>query len=207
MRKKVLTLGLVAMMAISMTACGDNGKKVESKKNVAESTKKTTADESKTGEVVEEGGIKKVPVITDKKLNKTGKTGTLKYNLKAIQISKFTATSDDMASSLEIEKNKEITLVAIDAEIENTSDKTVNFYFDQGKLTTNTKEQVEADVFLSDHIDGEYLGKVSHNGTLMFLLKKTKADDIKKINFFVDAPSDENFNSVGNDVKIELAFK
>lgn len=208
MRKRLLTLGLATAMVLSLTACGsDNGKKVESKKTVAKTTEKTTADESKTGEVVEKDGLKKVPVITDKKLNKKGKTGPIKYNVKAIQVSKLTATTDDMAQALGIEKGKEAGLVAMDVEVENTSDDTINFYFDQGKLTTNTKEQVESDIILSDHIDGEYLGKVTHKGTLMFILKNGKADKVNDLKLFVDAPSDKDFNTVGDEVKIELKFK
>ena len=208
MRKRLLTLGLATAMVLSLTACGsDNGKKVESKKTVAKTTEKTTADESKTGEVVEKDGLKKVPVITDKKLNKKGKTGPIKYNIKAIQVSKLTATTDDMAQALGIEKGKEAGLVAMDVEVENTSDDTINFYFDQGKLTTNTKEQVESDIILSDHIDGEYLGKVTHKGTLMFILKNGKADKVNDLKLFVDAPSDKDFNTVGDEVKIELKFK
>ena len=174
---------------------------------MAVTTEKTTADESKTGEVVEKDGLKKVPVITDKKLNKKGKTGPIKYNVKAIQVSKLTATTDDMAQALGIEKGKEAGLVAMDVEVENTSDDTINFYFDQGKLTTNTKEQVESDIILSDHIDGEYLGKVTHKGTLMFILKNGKADKVNDLKLFVDAPSDKDFNTVGDEVKIELKFK
>ena len=208
MRKRLLTLGLATAMVLSLTACGsDNGKKVESKKTVAKTTEKTTADESKTGEVVEKDGLKKVPVITGKKLNKKGKTGPIKYNVKAIQVSKLTATTDDMAQALGIEKGKEAGLVAMDVEVENTSDDTINFYFDQGKLTTNTKEQVESDIILSDHIDGEYLGKVTHKGTLMFILKNGKADKVNDLKLFVDAPSDKDFNTVGDEVKIELKFK
>ena len=208
MRKRFLTLGLAAVMALSLTACGsDNGKKVESKKTVAKTTEKTTADESKTGEVVEKDGLKKVPVITDKKLNRKGKTGPIKYNIKAIQVSKLTATTDEMAQALDVEKDKEVGLVAMDVEIENTSDDTINFYFDQGKLTTNTKEQVEANLMLSDNIDGEYLGKVTHKGTLMFILKNGKADKVNNLKLFVDAPSDKDFNTAGDEVKIELKFK
>ena len=131
MRKKLLTLGLAVLISTSLVACGDNGKKVESEKEVSNKTEASTNDESKTGEVVEENGMKKVPVITDKKLNKKGESGPIKYNIKAIQVSKLTATTDDMASTLDVEKDKEVTLVAMDIEVENTSEKTINFYPDK----------------------------------------------------------------------------
>ena len=171
-----------------------------------ESTPAETGDAT-TGEVVEENGMRKVPVITDKALNRTGETGPFKYSVDAIQVSRLTATTDDAAELLGIEKNKEVTLVAISASVENTSDDTNYFYFDQATLTANTKEQVDPDAFLSDYIDGEYLGNVVHSGTVLYILKNTSADDLTSVTFHIDAPHDENFDSIGDDVKIELNFE
>lgn len=207
MRKKLLTLGLAVLISTSLVACGDNGKKVESEKEVSNKTEASTNDESKTGEVVEENGMKKVPVITDKKLNKKGESGPIKYNIKAIQVSKLTATTDDMASTLDVEKDKEVTLVAMDIEVENTSEKTISFYPDQSEITTNTKEQVSSELFLSDSVGGDYIGKVKKSGTIFFILKNSSADDIDTITYHVDAPCDENFESVGDKVSVELKFE
>lgn len=209
MKKKVLLGCFVVLTAVSLAGCSsDNGKKVESKKKVEKATDKSAeTDDSKTGEIVEENGMKKVPVMTDKKLNMTGKTGPIKYSIDGIQISKFTATTDEMADTLEIDKNKEITLVALNVSAENTSDKTVNFYLGQAKITTDTKEQADPDVMLGENLEGEFLGKVKHNGTNIYLLKNSKADKINKIKLFVDAPSDENYESVGNKVELELKLK
>lgn len=207
MRKKLLTLGLAILISTSLVACGDNGKKVESEKEVSNKTEASTNDESKTGEVVEENGMKKVPVITDKKLNKKGESGPIKYNIKAIQVSKLTATTDDMASALDVEKDKEVTLVAMDIEVENTSEKTISFYPDQSEITTNTKEQVSSELFLSDSVGGDYIGKVKKSGTVFFILKNSSADDIDTITYHVDAPCDENFESVGDKVSVELKFE
>ncbi len=207
MRKKLLTLGLAILISTSLVACGDNGKKVESEKEVSNKTETSADDESKTGEVVEENGMKKIPVITDKKLNKKGESGPIKYNIKAIQVSKLTATTDDMASTLDVEKDKEVTLVAMDIEVENTSEKTISFYPDQSEITTNTKEQVSSELFLSDSVGGDYIGKVKKSGTIFFILKNSSADDINTITYHVDAPCDENFESVGDQVSVELKFE
>lgn len=209
MRKRILLGCLVVLTAVSLSGCGnDNGKKVESKKEVEKTTEKSTeTDDSKTGEIIEENGMKKIPVMTDKKLNMKGKTGPIKYSIDGIQVSKFTATNDEMAKTLEIDKDKEIALIALNVSAENTNDKTINFYLGQATITTDTKEQVEPDVMLSENIDGEFLGKVKHEGTNIYILKKSKADNINKIKLFVDAPSDENFENVGNKVELELKLK
>ena len=63
------------------------------------------------------------------------------------------------------------------------------------------------DAFLSDYIDGEYLGNVVHSGTVLYILKNTSADDLSTITFHVDAPHNEDVDSIGDDVKIELNFE
>lgn len=232
MKKKLVALMMTGIMGISVVACGEN-EKVQSEKTVAEiedsdaeeapeatETPEVTevpeesengteeeVDESTVGEVVEENGMKKVPVITDKELNYTGETGVFKYSVDAIQISKLTATTDEMAEMLGIEKDKEVTLVAVDASAENTSDDTNYFYLGQATLTSNTKEQVEPDMFFSDYIDGEFLGNVVHSGTMFYILENSSADDITKITLHVDAPTDDNFEFIGDEVKIELNFE
>lgn len=217
MKKKIVSLLLIAVMTLSLVACGGNGEEVESEKEVVteEETTETEvqeeteepADDSTTGEIVEEGGLRKEPIITDKELNKTGETGPFKYSINAIQVSKLTATNDEMAELLSIEKDKEVALVVMDVSVENTTEDTNSIYFDQATLTTNTKEQVTADFMLSDYIDGEYLGAVIHEGSIYFILPNTNADDLTTITLHVDAPHDENFETIGDDVKVELSFE
>ena len=156
---------------------------------------------------MEENGLRKEPVATNKELNLTGETGPFKYTIEGVQVSKLTATTDEMADLLEIEKDKEVALVAINASAENTTDGTLSFYIGQARLTTNTKEQVDADGFLSEYIDGEFLGNVKNSGNLIYILKNSKAEDITNLTLHVDAPHDENFESVGDEVKIDINLK
>ena len=178
MKKKIVAMMLAGMMACSLWACGDNGKKVESQKEVTatdssqestedEAQEDASADDSNTGEIVEENGMRKEPVVTEKELNQTGQTGPVIYTIEGLQVSKLTATTDEMAEMLGIEKDKEVALVAFNASIENTTDATVSFYLGQATLTTNTKEQVYSDGFLSEYIDGEMLGKVKNSGNMI----------------------------------------
>lgn len=212
MKNKIVALMLAGCMAVSITACGggDNGKKVESQKEVSaeqKEQKEEPADDSTTGEVVEENGLRKEPVATNKELNLAGETGPFKYTIEGVQVSRLTATTDEMAEVLGIEKDKEVALVAINASAENTTDKTLSFYIGQATLTTNTKEQVEADGFLSEYIEGEFLGNVKNSGNLIYILKNSKAEDITNLIMHIDAPHDENFENIGDEVKIDINLK
>lgn len=230
MKKKLATMIVIAAMSLSLMACGGS-KEAPSQKSIVETngTEATTEteavtevpatteipetelatenDDSTTGEVIEEGGIRKVPVITDKELNREGETGPIKYNIEAVQVSKLTATTDEMAQLIGIDKDKEVAMVAFNVSAENTSEDTINFYIGMATLTTNTKEQAECDSFLADYIDGEFLGNVIHSGSLIYILPNSSADDITTLTLHIDAPSDENFEYVGDEVKIELNFE
>lgn len=232
MKRKIVAMMLVSMMVLSSAGCGgnDNGKQVESQKEISAEEKEepekeleekseeepeeaadeeadTESDDNTTGEIVEENGLRKEPVATNKELNLTGETGPFKYTIEGVQVSKLTATTDEMAELLEIEKDKEVALVAINASAENTTDDTLSFYIGQARLTTNTKEQVDADGFLSEYIDGEFLGNVKNSGNLIYILKNSKAEDITNLTLHVDAPHDENFENVGDEVKIDINLK
>ena len=231
MKKKIVTVIMATTISLSLMACGGS-KEAPSQKTVVETNSTETASEtqnlpetqepvtteapasepetsdgSTTGEIVEEGGIRKIPVITDKELNREGESGPIKYNIEAVQVSKLTATTDEMAQLLGIEKDKEVAMVAFNVSAENTSEDTINFYIGMATLTTNTKEQVECDSFLADYIDGEFLGNVIRSGTLIYILPNSSADDITNLTLHIDAPSDENFEYVGDEAKIELNFE
>lgn len=234
MKRKFLTFALVASMAASITACGGNestssANEAAESSPTAEATPETTEAPAETpeatpeatsetaqstestspdvGEVIDEDGMRKEPVYTNKELNITGQTGPMNYTIEAIQVSKLTATTDEMAQFLGIEKDKEVALVAINASAENTSQDTISFYLGQSTITTNTKEQVDSDTFLSEYIDGEFLGNVVHSGSMIFILPNSSASDITNVTLYVDAPFGSDFMSVGDDVQIDIALQ
>lgn len=234
MKRKFLTFALVATMAASITACGGNESTssaneaaessptaeatpetteapVETPEATPEATSETAQSTESTspdvGEVIDEDGMRKEPVYTNKELNITGQTGPMNYTIEAIQVSKLAATTDEMAQFLGIEKDKEVALVAINASAENTSQDTISFYLGQSTITTNTKEQVDSDTFLSEYIDGEFLGNVVHSGSMIFILPNSSASDITNVTLYVDAPFGSDFMSVGDDVQIDIALQ
>ena len=187
MKKRIVVMLMASMMILGAVGCGgsDNGKQVESQKEISAEEKaeeekeeaeevaeekEEETDDSTTGEVVEENGLRKEPVATNKELNLEGEVGPFKYIIEGVQVSKLTATTDEMAQMLGIEKDKEVALVAVNASAENTTTDTLSFYLGQATLTTNTKEQVESDMLLSEYIEGEFLGNVKHSGNLVYIL-------------------------------------
>lgn len=221
MKRKMIALCMAAMLAATaLGGCGgsDAGSQApagtEEKATPAAEPEETAAPteapteaQASAGEVVEENGLRKEPVYTNKELGISGTTGSINYSVSAIQVSKLTATTDEMAEMLEIDKDKEVALVVIDVSAENTTDDTINFYIGQAILTSNTKEQVDPNILISDYIDGEFLGNVIHSGSLMYILENSKASDIETVKLHIDAPSNSDFEFTGGPVDIEIAAK
>ena len=202
--KKIVIMLLMSLMLVSCSSKKEEKNTTET--NTSEVKKEENQEDKKEnkkkeGETTEQNGLKKTVIFTNKELNKTGESGSIKYNFTKIQVSKITATTDDTAQMFEVEKGKEFAIVVFDIEVENTSDKDVSFYISQAKLISNTKEQVEPDMIASTYIDGEFLGAVKKKGTNVYLLKNSKAEDIKSVEIRISAPTDKNFNKLGEDIK------
>lgn len=208
--KKIVIMLLMSLMLVSCSSKKEEKNTTETntsgvkKEENQEDKKENKKKEMKEGETTEQNGLKKTVIFTNKELNKTGESGSIKYNFTKIQVSKITATTDDTAQMFEVEKGKEFAIVVFDIEVENTSDKDVSFYISQAKLISNTKEQVEPDMIASTYIDGEFLGAVKKKGTNVYLLKNSKAEDIKSVEIRISAPTDKNFNKLGEDIKFTI---
>lgn len=96
--------------------------------------------------------------------------------------------------------------IQIDMEVENTSEETINFYPGQATITTNTGEQLEPDMWLSDHIEGEFIGAVKKSGSEFFVLENSKAEDIEWVRIIIDAPHNENWDDVGEKLDFKIEF-
>lgn len=203
MKKKLKGLLIMSVLIVGLTGCTKEVKQgsVEANKNV---TKEETKD-TNTEKVVKENGMVRTPVFTNKKLNLEGEVGGVKYNYKEVQISDLTFETEEAASIFEAKKDDELVSIVFNTEIENTQDKDVSFYIDQAELITNTKQQVSPNLLLGDDVGGDLLGKVIKEGNIIYILKNTKAKDLKTLELRIDAPIDTNtFESLGEPVKLNL---
>lgn len=61
---------------------------------------------------------------------------------------------------------------------------------------TNTGEQVSADLWFSDDVGGEFLGKVKKEGNVLFFVK-AMPEELADVKVVIDGPSDANYESIG----------
>lgn len=214
MKKKLAIITLLLILSLTLFACG---KKDEPQKETkeAQTQKSTESAETKeenetpqeapaeektpTGEWEDVDGAKR-RTVKDIDFNQTFTSGPFNITINKVQVSDI-ITSDEMKSMFD--GKDEITSIAMSVKVENTSDDELNFYPDQGEITTDTKEQIEAEMFLSDSVGGEFKGQIIKEGTIIFVAD-SKAEDINKLTLFIDGPSNQDFDKVGEDLKIDI---
>lgn len=162
-------------------------------------TEEPVTDEA-SEDVQEDDELKATNTFTNKELGITGTTGPMKYEISGIQLKKLEPKTETAANLLEANVGDTVHAITIKMSGENTSDEDMSFYLGQATIITNTKEQLEPDMFLSEHIEGDYLGQVIHDGYNVYILKNSTVDELKSIEIRVSAPVNGNFDSIGEDI-------
>lgn len=204
MNKNIRNVLAVGSIALLLTACG--GKTNEVKNEPAKNNKanaETTVENNKKADSsvgkVDKSEFGRVEVIKEKKnINDLFESGPIKLTVNDIQISKVNPSPN--YKSMFNDKD-EVTSVVMAVEVENTSDETISFFPDQGTIVTNTKEQKEAEIFLSDSVGGDFIGQVKKKGNIIFILE-SNAEEINNVKFVLGNASNANFESVGEEITV-----
>lgn len=96
--------------------------------------------------------------------------------------------------------------IVMDVTVENTSTDNVNWFVEQGVLTTNTKEQIDSGLLNSDRVGGTFNGQVVKKGRLVYDVKNG-LDGITSLSYTVHGPSDNDLNRLGADQTTTVILK
>ena len=122
-----------------------------------------------------------------------------------VDIEQVNAVSGELnPQSAEMFGSEQLEYIQIDMQVENTSEEDLIFYAGQAQIVTNTGEQLESDMWLSDHIDGEFMGGVIQEGTLIYPLEQSQANEIETVRIVISAPQDEDWQEVGEEIDFEV---
>jgi hypothetical protein len=213
--KRFILLLLVAIISVALTACGgekskDGDKAVKadeptSSEEKKDNEKETNKDKEKSvseGDVIENEMGKTTILKKKKDMNELVENGPMKLTITGIQ----SATLEPAADYKEMFDNKDkLTVITVGMKAENTSKETVSFYPDQATLTTNAGDQVDADPLLSDEVGGDFFGPTKKEGKVIFQLD-TPAKEISEIKLVIPGASNENLDSLGEDIQLPLSF-
>lgn len=196
--KKLFYVG--ALSALLLAACGEEETSNENAiKDVEEVTKEEVSEESN----VSESEIGKMTTLyQNKELNMPIESGSVKGTLNSISYVTFEPNPDN---KLAINDGETVTLITIDATVENTTDSNVSFYLYQATLVTDTNQEVKADYSLSDAVGGDFIGAVKKEGIIQWVLKHD--ENIKKVTLKIDSAVDEKLNGLSEDLKVEIPFE
>lgn len=208
---------LAALVLLLMTACATEEAKTEAETTetavtteaATESTEAVTEAETEAvqddaaGQVEENEMGKRTTVHSQKELTDVYTSGPFEVKVTDIQVSNFEPSAN--AKPMFNDKDR-VTIVTIAIEVENKSTDTNSIYPDQGTVVTNTKEQVETDLLLSDSVGGDFMGEVQKTGNIIVQLD-SPAEEITNLKYVIaGASSAETFESIGEDIEIEFNF-
>ncbi|WP_214745951.1 DUF4352 domain-containing protein [Exiguobacterium sp. s189] len=123
------------------------------------------------------------------------KIGPIIFQIDKVQTLRLQVASD---FRFMFDEKKEVTIVSFNVIVENTSDDTVSFHPNQARLVTNTGEQVDADLIISEDVGGEFLGKVKKEGGVLFHVDSMPAE-LTEVRFVVEGPYNDQFNTIAED--------
>lgn len=225
MNKKAIILALSIIM---LTGCGkkkEDTHSTKSNKTSVESSEKVKDDnKSNTNKDKENKESKKIyddSFVNPKNIGKTigndqldyeikkagvkeneYTTGPFKVKITGVSAGTMTPKAEEMKSFLQDKENTQV--IILFASVENTEDKKANLYLNQSLITTDTQEQLEPDLLLSEG-SGEFLSAVKQDMTMVYY-PKTDVEKTKEIVLHVEAPSDENFETIGDELNITITF-
>ncbi|MFP5521238.1 hypothetical protein [Peptococcus simiae] len=206
MRRKIIALFL-AIAATGLTGCGNGTDNEASTANTEQASSvqhETQAKDRKdrTGQT-EQSEVGKSKIVHQKKgIGDKITTGPFDIELTDAQIMTLEPSPD--FKQMFGGKDK-VTAITLALKSENKSENTNSIYLNQGTITTNTKEQKQADLLLSDDVGGDYIGNIEKNGQIYFILD-SPAEEINSVTFTADAPHDENFSTIGEKVTFTVNF-
>ncbi|WP_214874655.1 hypothetical protein [Exiguobacterium sp. CH10] len=159
---------------------------------VASSPEEATAEDTDVQQ--SELGTNKI-YMKNKEVTITETMGPIQFAIDKVQTSRLTVAE---AYSDSFDGQEEVTVVAMNMIVENTVDETMSFHPNQATLVTNTGEQVSSDLWFSDDVGGEFMGKVKKEGNVLFFVK-AKPEELTDLKVVIDGPFNENFDKVAEE--------
>ncbi|WP_214741680.1 DUF4352 domain-containing protein [Exiguobacterium sp. s48] len=190
---------LVAVPLLLLVGCGEADElktTATDTEEVAEMEASAPEESTSENEDIQESelGTNKI-YMKNKALTITETMGPIQFAIDKVQTSRLTVAE---AYSDSFDGQEEVTVVAMNMIVENTVDETMSFHPNQATLVTSTGEQVSSDLWFSDDVGGEFLGKVKKEGNVLFFVK-AKPEELTDLKVVIDGPFDEQFDKVAEE--------
>lgn len=158
--------------------------------------------EEQVGDVIEGEGMSRTVKATNYGIDESIENGPFIITLLHSQVSHLEIEDEEMA---EYFGGKNLVAVSLQIEVTNDSSDTNSIYPDQGTIVTNTGQQVDADIWMSDSVGGDFYGEVTKDGGVFFFFDGNP-EDITNVRYIVGSGHDDNFENFGDDIEFSIDF-
>ncbi|BDH62457.1 hypothetical protein MTP04_25870 [Lysinibacillus sp. PLM2] len=198
-------LGLALLLSLGLAACSgdDTPTNTENDTPAETDTEAEHEEEVSTDENVQESELGKLTIdYKNEELGLSHEAGPMSLTLNAVQVATL-EVAEDFKESFD---NQDVaTVVTINMTAKNSTDQTISFYPDQATLVTDTGQQVEADLWYSGEVGGDFMGAVTMEDDVVWILKHD--ENIKKLTLHISGPFDEDFETVGEDFTLDVPLE
>ncbi|WP_404407655.1 hypothetical protein [Jeotgalibacillus malaysiensis] len=199
-----ICLSLVLVACSESDATNDETTPAETPAS-AEAAEEKQPNEDTNDYRVEENDQFKMTFLYEK--NPTGIEGTagpIDYIIPGVALAEIEIKDEYVASTVNKEVGDVLQAVFIGGYFENTSDEEVTLFFPTAKLVTDTKEQLDPNMMISETFDPKFLGNVVQEGTNAYILNNSKVEDLKSLQLNILAPRIGFSEIIGDDLSIEI---
>lgn len=205
----------LSISLLILSACSDNSEGNEQNKAKQDSDSKVEQDQ-KTSEQSDNNNdgndddmfsMGDFETLKGKNAVGTYETGPISITIKSVAVKRGETNEDFLNGRL---PEGEIEFVKVLMTM--TSEKNdINFTEDNFQLTTDSGEKFNKPEGLMStalNIDFAYSGSDTGSGdyyvTVAYILEQSKAEALEEVNFYVKAPTDQNGNSLGENINVEI---
>lgn len=129
------------------------------------------------------------------------KVGDLDFSIYGAALAKIKTNNQELKDYWQSE---EVDVIMLATRISNNSDKTITLYSTQDKIVTDTREQLEPDLLLSQGA-GEILGNVDDKSANIYY-PESNLEDISEFTFYLSPGYNEDFGTIGEEHQIKITF-
>lgn len=213
--KKIITL--LSLSSLLLGACGaeeespdqepaeetaEESVALEEETIEPESSATEESLEQQAGDVIRAEGGKRTIIHQAENINETQVNGPFEITLLHSQLSQFQPSPD----FVELFGGEDLALITFQIEVTNTQPNTYAIYPNQGTAVTDDGHQVEANIFLSDDVGGDFYGEVTKTGDVFFIYDGN-AEEVSNVRYIINSGHDENWDSFGEDLEFTVDFE
>lgn len=208
MMRKIYVVLLSVGLALFLFGCSKSDVEEEMAKN-----SEAMEDVAEENEDVKSSGIEIGDEIRNEHgiftlLNRTSDLEEVEVDPVKVSVDGMGVASGEVADKfVDIIGKENLDYVQVDINAENISDEVIAFDLSKARMETNTGEEIDSsDMLLSDFVADEIHAGVKLNGSFIYTLEDSAAEDIESVRLIWDAPLDEDGEAMSEEVEIEIEF-